>query len=116
MTALYIIYFAAALSVLVALAAMILRIGTVLGTCPDKGAAARAGAISIATGFTAIGAGAVTLIAALLPIFGLDLIALYLCLGGATLALGLGFSNAVATLRAVMVDVAPANHPETAAA
>ena len=100
-------YFIGALSVLVALAVMILKIGTVLGQCPDKGQAARAGAITIATGFTAIGAGCVTLIAAALPAFGLGLMALCICLGGATLALGLGFSNAVATLRSIMVDTKP---------
>lgn len=101
-------YFIGALSVLVALAVMILKVGTVLGQCPDKGQSARAGAITIATGFTAIGAGCVTLIAAALPALGLGLMALCICLGGATLALGLGFSNAVAILRSVMVDTKPA--------
>ena len=100
-------YFIAALSVLVALAVMILKVGTVLAQCPDKGQAARAGSITIATGFTAIGAGCVTLIAAALPALGFDLMALCICLGGATLALGLGFSNAVATLRSIMVDTRP---------
>ncbi|NNJ67910.1 MAG: hypothetical protein HKP54_07700 [Boseongicola sp.] len=100
-------YFIGALSVLIALSVMILKIGTVLGQCPDKGQAARAGSITIATGFAAIGAGCVTLIAAALPALGFGLMALCICLGGATLALGLGFSNAVATLRSVMVDTKP---------
>jgi hypothetical protein len=54
-------YFAAALAVLIALALMILAITRALGDCPEKGPRARAAGVTIATGYLALGAGAVML-------------------------------------------------------
>lgn len=102
MTYALIAYFAVATAALLALAAMILAIGKSLGDCPQTGRAARAGAISIATGFTAIGAGAVILIAATLPLFDANPQATLGALGLACLILGLGFTHAVTTLRQVI--------------
>lgn len=107
MTYALIAYFAVATAALLALAAMILAIGKSLGDCPQTGRAARAGAITIATGFTAIGAGAVILIAAALPAFGNAPQATLAAMGLACLILGLGFTHAVTTLRHVIVSARP---------
>lgn len=102
--ALYIVLGFAALS---ALAVMILRIGALLGDCPQSSATARAAAVTIATGFAAIGAGGVILIGALLPLLADAAFAGFLgALGFAALCLGLGFTQAVGTLRAVLYDQA----------
>lgn len=98
MTLFYMAYFAIALCVLVSLAAMILKIGHALGGCPDTGRAAKAAAAAITTGFVTIGAGGVALVAAALPPEN----ALLLAVGLACVALGLGFTHAVATLREVV--------------
>jgi hypothetical protein len=108
-------YFAVALLALVGLAAMILAIARTLADCPEKGRRARAAGITIATGFTAIGGGAVLLIASLATLdddLGLQVFAM----GLACVILGLGFTQAVTTLRAV-VDGGPARRepfPEAA--
>ncbi|MDG1471015.1 MAG: hypothetical protein P8Q26_05565 [Ascidiaceihabitans sp.] len=106
-------YIAIAAGGLIALALMILKIGQMIGDCPQSKAAARAAAVTITTGFAAIGAGGVILIGAVLPILRDEpLAALMLALGFAALCLGLGFTHAVATLRAVVSDVmAPAVRP-----
>jgi len=99
------IYIALAFGALAALATMILRIGALLGTCPDSSQTARAAAVIIATGFAAIGAGGVILIGAVLPMLPDAQLAGFLgALGFAALCLGLGFTQAVGTLRAVMFD------------
>ena len=98
-------YVLLAFGALIALCLMILRIGTLLGDCPQTGAAARAGAITIATGFAAIGAGGVILIGSILPLLPQEpLVAFFIALGFAALCLGLGFTHAVGTLRAVIAD------------
>ena len=115
MTYALIAYFAVSASALLALAAMILAIGKSLGDCPQTGRAARAGAITIATGFTAIGAGAVILIAATLPAFDSAAPATLGAIGLACLILGLGFTHAVTTLRAVIDSARPTAAPTPAA-
>ena len=91
------------LSTLVALASMILKIGKMLGDCPESKSAARSAAVTIATGFCAIGAGGVLLIGAALPIMGNDAaFGVLVALGLAVLCLGLGFTQAITTLRAVL--------------
>jgi hypothetical protein len=100
------LYIALAFGALASLAFMILRIGQLLSECPKNGPIIRAGAITIATGFAAIGAGGVVLIGAILPLLSNAPFAGFLgALGLATLCLGLGFINAVGTLRALMQDV-----------
>ncbi len=103
-------YFAVALATLLALARMILTIGKALADCPESGRAARAGSITIATGFIAIGAGAVILIAAGLAMAGTHPPTMLLAMGLACLILGLGFTHAITTLRSVvqLAKAAPA--------
>ena len=103
------IYIALAFGALAALATMILRIGALLGDCPQSRATAqptiRATAVTIATGLAAIGAGGVILIGAVLPPFAdLPLAGFLGALSFAALCLGLGFTQAVGTLRALMQD------------
>ena len=112
-------FFAAAVLVLVALAWMILAIACVLADCPDnhpdKGPRARAAGITIATGFLALGGGAVLLLGAFASLdAGLEVI--FFCLGLACVVLGLGFTQAVTMLRAVVDgDAKPRPAPETSA-
>ncbi|MEQ6201764.1 hypothetical protein ABMC88_01800 [Sulfitobacter sp. HNIBRBA2951] len=109
MTILAILYIALGFGALAALATMILRIGDMLGQCPQSRATARAAAVTIATGFAAIGAGGVILIGAALPLLAQAPLAGFLgALGFAALCLGLGFTQAVGTLRALMLDSAAA--------
>lgn len=103
MTLLALLYVALSFACLATLSVMILRIGAMLAVCPQTGDAARAAAVTIATGFAAIGAGGVILIGALLPMFPEPALATFLLsLGLASLCLGLGFTHAIATLRAVI--------------
>lgn len=97
-----VIYLALALAVLAALDGMILSIGRRMADCPQTGRTARAASVTIATGFAAIGAGAVLLIAAGLPLLGGGLAATLLASGLAALFLGLGFTHAMTLLRAVL--------------
>ena len=88
-----------------ALTAMILNIGRMVRQCPQTGDAAHAAAVTIATGFAAIGSGGVILIGAALPLLvEMPLVGFMLALGFAALCLGLGFAHAVGTLRAVIVQ------------
>lgn len=106
MLTLALIYLAGGLGTLAVLCLMILRIGAMMGDCPSGGPAARPAAITVATGFAAIGAGGVLLIGAVLPMFAQHhIVALMLALGLAALCLGLGFTQAVTTLRAVLAPV-----------
>jgi hypothetical protein len=105
MTLLVTLYVILAFAALIALSMMILKIGTLLGDCPQAARRAQAASITIATGFSAIGAGGIILIAVILPILPhMPAAAFLAALGLASLCLGLGFTHAVATLRAVMVD------------
>lgn len=88
--------------ILTLLARMILRVGEAMATCPDARPGIRAAALTIVTGYCALGAGGLILIAIAFPVMQAGLPAIFLgALGVALMALGLGFSNAVATLRAV---------------
>ncbi|MEO0938983.1 MAG: hypothetical protein AAFY38_12590 [Pseudomonadota bacterium] len=108
------IYLPLSLSVLALLCLMILRIGHMIGACPASRRRADAAAVTIATGFAAIGAGGIMLIGALILLLGqLPAVGVMAALGFAALCLGLGFAHAVGTLRAVVID-APAQ-PQTAA-
>lgn len=107
-------YLGLSLAILVALSLMILRIGTLLSDCPQRGRIIHAAAVTIATGFAAIGLGCVVLIGAVLPLFANDLmITVPLAVGFSALCLGLGFSNAIATLR--QVGLGPDQAPVPAA-
>ncbi|MEP1793023.1 hypothetical protein [Parasphingorhabdus sp.] len=114
MFVLALLYIALGFGALSVLALMILRIGALLGHCPHSRDTARAAAITIATGFAAIGAGGVILIGATLLLLPDAPLAGFLgALGFAALCLGLGFTQAIGTLRAVMQD---AKAPAAAAA
>lgn len=105
MLVLILTYVTLALGALIALSGMILKIGTLLAACPQNTPATKAVAVTITTGFAAIGAGGVILIGAALPLLVKSpVLALMLGLGLAALCLGLGFSHAVATLRAVLAQ------------
>lgn len=118
MILLALIYILLTFGALVALCIMILRIGAMIGTCRQTGAAARAAAVTIATGFATIGAGGLILIGTLLPLaISGSLFSLMLALGLAGLCLGLGFTHAIGTLRAVVAapdQGAPRQQPEPA--
>jgi hypothetical protein len=102
------LYLVGAFGCLIALSAMILRIGALLGDCPVSAARAKAVAVTIATGYAAIGAGGVILIGALVPLVAdAPVVGLFGALGFAALCLGLGFTNAVSTLRAVLAAPLP---------
>lgn len=102
------LYIALGFGALAALATMILRIGALLGDCPQNKRTAHAASVTIATGFAAIGAGGVILIGAVLPLMAELPLADFLgALGFAALCLGLGFTQAVGTLRAFMIDAQP---------
>lgn len=108
MTTILITYAILSLGILAILTAMILRIGGLMTDCPETGPATRVATVSIATGFAAIGGGGVLLIGAalvLLPHIATGL--LPIAIGLAALCLGLGFTNAVATLRGVVSGQPP---------
>lgn len=94
-------YLAVSLLTLCGLAAMILAIANTLAACPEKGPRAKAAGITIATGFLAIGGGVVLLIGALAS-YRPDPGLLIFSMGLACVVLGLGFTQAVTTLRAVV--------------
>lgn len=94
-----VIYFVFALAFLAALASMIVQISRRMGDCPDTGRIARAAGVTIATGYTAIGGGAVALIGSALPVVDGGTPATLFAIGFAALVLGLGFTHAVTTLR-----------------
>ncbi|MEZ5715326.1 MAG: hypothetical protein R3D85_09235 [Paracoccaceae bacterium] len=97
------LYLAGAFAALALLSFMILKVGALMSDCPDGGPAARTAALSIATGYAAIGAGVVLLVGAALPFLGTEtVLTALLPLGFAALALGLGFTQAIATLRDVL--------------
>ena len=103
MTLIYTLYFALSFGILAAMAVMILRIGKAIGNCPQTQTAARAASVTITSGYLTIGAGGVFLVASLLPIIKQsDFTSLMLSLGVVCVALGLGFSNAIVTLRAAV--------------
>jgi len=107
------IYLALAFGGLTALSIMILKIGTLLVDCPQSVAKARMAAVTITSGFAAIGTGGVILVGALLPMLeDVALNGLFVTLGLVALCLGLGFTHAVATLRAILTERPEVARPE----
>lgn len=97
--ALYLIF---ALALLAVLSLTILKIGRGLAACPLHGPRARPAALSIATGYAAIGGGVVFAVAGVLASVGGGLPQGLGALGFALITLGLGFGHALTTLRDVM--------------
>ena len=103
MAFLIITYFTGAMICLATLCLILMKIGTLMATCPVNGPAIRISALTVVTGFGAIGTGGVALIGAILPIIahsGAN--ALLVTLGLALLCLGLGFTQAMTTLQSVV--------------
>jgi hypothetical protein len=105
------LYLGLALLMLLAMALMILKIGTLLGECPQSGRAAKAGAVTIASGYAMVGLGSVILLGAAIPLLEGGLLALLATLGLVAICLGLGFSHAVAILRVVVREALDAGAP-----
>lgn len=104
-------YLLMALLALGALTLMILRIGAMMSDCRGI-PAARTATVTIATGFGAIGFGFVLMAGAGLAMFvNAPFIGLLLTGGFVALCLGLGFSQAITTLRAVLDPPAKAADP-----
>lgn len=97
-------YLAIALFALLGLTFMIIVISRALADCPEKGPRAKAVGITVATGFLAIGGGAVLLIAAFATLYPDDSVNVF-SMGLACLVLGLGFTQAVTTLRAALAEL-----------
>ncbi|MEM7060589.1 MAG: hypothetical protein AAF557_23665 [Pseudomonadota bacterium] len=93
---------------LIALCVVLVVIGRAASDCPQIAAAARVGTIVVTTGFAAIGAGLIALIATALPfLVEQQYNGLYLALGLTAIALGLGFYSAATTLRDVLNAARP---------
>ncbi len=93
-------------TMLVALCYMLMKIGALMATCPVNGPQIRISALSITTGFATIGLGGLILLAAaILVLAEFEIAALACALGLGALCLGLGFTQAVATLRAVVWQI-----------
>lgn len=116
MSLIFPIYFILAACALAALSFMIFKIGDALADCPSTGRAAKAGSLTIVTGFVAIGGGAVLIIAAGVFTSLNDIAAegVMAALGLSVLCLGLGFTHAVATLRDVVAQAADRANATTA--
>jgi len=93
---------------LAGLSYMIFQIGHALSDCPTTGRAARAGSLTIVTGFIAIGTGAVMIMAAgvFTTFASIGIEAAFAAIGLSLLGLGLGFTHAIATLRDVVAQAA----------
>ncbi|WP_122072614.1 hypothetical protein [Pseudophaeobacter sp. EL27] len=105
------LYLGLGLLMLLSMALMILKIGSLLGDCPRTGRAAKAAAVTIATGYAMVGLGGVVLIGAAIPLLEDGLLALLPALGLVAICLGLGLSHAVATLRAVVREAVQGAQP-----
>lgn len=101
------IYLSINLLAVVALAGMIVCIGSMMSDCPQTGARNRVVAVAIATGYAAVGAGLVVIVAGLAALSTEDSAkALIFGSGFSLLCLGLGFAHGVSMLRAI-VDPQP---------
>lgn len=91
---------------------VLLHISRLLSHCPDTGMHAHTAGITIASGFAALGLGAIFLIGASLSYIEMVIDspnnALIIGLGLTAIVLGLGFTNAVHTLRATLLPQQPA--------
>lgn len=108
MPLLFTAYFLVTAIALAGLSYMIFRIGEALSDCPATGRAAKAGSLTIVTGFVAIGTGAVMIIAAgvFTALAGINVETVLAAIGVSLLGLGLGFTHAIATLRDVVAQAA----------
>ncbi len=96
----FIVYFTLALSVLAGLTAAILNIGRDMAACPISGPTAKAASKVIAVGYLAIGFGAVVLGGIAVPVaMDNQTVGVMLGLGILSLCLGLGFTQAMGSLR-----------------
>ena len=101
-----VVYLTFAFLGLAALAKVIWTIGEALGDCPVTGPVAKAGALSIVTGFVAIGLGIIALGGAwIVGTDGLGTVTVYSTLGVIGILLGLGFTQAALTLRQLVQDM-----------
>ncbi|MGV6811541.1 MAG: hypothetical protein ACWA47_04800 [Brevirhabdus sp.] len=106
MTFALVLYFPLAIATLLALAVMILKVGQSIATCPDAAPTVHPASLTIVTGFVSMGLGGVALIGAMMVALKLPpVLALFAASGLACLTLGVGFSHAIATLRAVTAPV-----------
>jgi hypothetical protein len=80
---------------------MIHRIAVEAGKFPERGAVGLAAGVTITTGFVAIGGGVVLLVA-VLPLMVPSLAMMVFAMGINCLILGLGFTQAITTLRAAV--------------
>ena len=100
------LYLLVTVPALVALALMILAVARNLAACPEDGPRARAAGVAIATGYLAIGGGAVLLVGTLVALIAESGVPIF-AMGLAVLILGLGFSQAMTTLRAAIRPAQP---------
>lgn len=105
MAVFYIIYFTLGLAMLALLLLILSRIGRGLSECPVNGRMLRAVSVSVLTGFGSIGLGALTLLAIILPMAeDRPLNGLLVALGLAFIGLGVGFGQALTSLRGAIPD------------
>ncbi|MCP4820614.1 MAG: hypothetical protein GY883_15580 [Shimia sp.] len=100
------IYLALGTGLVALMSVMILHIGAMVGDCPQSSRAAKAAARTIAAGYAVIGLGTVVLLATLLPALDLGLLGILPLTGLVAIGLGLGFTSAVDTLRAMVQTAA----------
>ncbi|MEL6575757.1 MAG: hypothetical protein AAFQ81_07690 [Pseudomonadota bacterium] len=108
-----VLYFLVSLAGLLAVGAVLVLIGKAAQACPQTAGAARLGTLVVTTAFLAIGAGVITLIGAALPVLSAGAATgLFVAIGLAFIALGLGFQYAAVTLRDILNGAsAPAPAP-----
>ncbi|MEM7499693.1 MAG: hypothetical protein AAF371_17105 [Pseudomonadota bacterium] len=106
------IYFAVSLAGLLSVATVLVAIGKAAQACPQTAGAARLGTLVVTTAFLAIGAGVIVLIGAALPLLAQGAATgLYIAIGLAFVALGLGFQYAAVTLRDILATAVRAPAP-----
>ncbi|MEO0960468.1 MAG: hypothetical protein AAFY66_18775 [Pseudomonadota bacterium] len=97
------LYFIITIAGLLAVGGVLVLIGKAAQACPQTAAAARLGTLVVTTAFLAIGTGVITLIGAALPVLSAGAATgLYIAIGLAFVALGLGFQYAAVTLRDIL--------------
>jgi len=97
------LYLSIAFAGLASLAAVLVLIGRAASDCPETGGAARVASLVVTTGFSAIGAGVILLIASALPVLMQGrVMGLYVALGLVALVLGVGFYNAASAMREIL--------------
>lgn len=112
-----VLFLSIAFAGLAALGAVLVLIGRAAAECPQTRGAARLGTMVVTTGFSAIGSGVLLIIAAILPILirgSID--GLYVALGIAAIALGIGFYSAATMLRDILKSAQAPGRSESGAA